>query len=68
MDKTPFELFVDWAETQTRAAQFAGRSKATINRILHGYAPLTLDVARQIEESTNGRFKAIELLGLDKAA
>jgi len=67
MQKTPFQLFVDEFGTQEKAAAALDRSRVTVNLIYNGKRDVPLALARQIERMSNGRFRAVDLLGLRAA-
>ena len=58
--------FVEWAGTQRKAAQLAGLHDSTFSRVLAGRVALTVAVAKRIEQATDGRYLAADLLGLSR--
>ena len=58
--------FVGWAGTQRKAAELAGLHESSFSRILSGRTALTVAVAKRIEQATDGRYLAADLLGLTR--
>jgi len=64
MDIEFFRAYVDSLGSQAAAGRQLDRSRAAICRIYSGKGNLTLNLARRIEEQTNGKFRAADLLGM----
>ncbi|MDE2473290.1 MAG: hypothetical protein KGL35_32435 [Bradyrhizobium sp.] len=59
--------FVQWAGGVRKAAALIGRSPATVSRVSNGLQTLELEVAREVERVSEGRYRAADLLGLNTA-
>jgi hypothetical protein len=65
----PHQLFREFVDgygqgKQAKAARAIGRSRALVNRVYHGELPISLSVARKIEQLSDGRYGASVLLGM----
>lgn len=67
MQKTPFQLFVDEYATQEAAARALNRTRTTVNLIYNGRRDVSLQLAREVERLSSGRFRAVDLLALKAA-
>lgn len=65
-----FQDFIEWAGGTRKAARLLAASASKVSRIKTGVQPLDVNLARECERASEGRYRAVDLLGLttDKAA
>ena len=68
MDLNLYAAAIDDLGGVTQAASTLGISRSLPYLIKSNRRPLTLRIARRIEEATGGRYRAADLLGLSTAA